>query len=101
MKKKIHITPIAYVKNTRLHDEDDAWSSVSSVVVLNENIPLSALKGIEAFSHFEIIYLFHKALKIKSIGCATQEENYPIRLPAFLRKEKRKGQITSGFVRLT
>lgn len=54
------IEPIAYVTNQRKSIEDDHWGSVLSTIVLREDIPASSLKGIEAFSHLEIIFLFDK-----------------------------------------
>jgi tRNA-Thr(GGU) m(6)t(6)A37 methyltransferase TsaA len=56
------ISPIATVINTRKELADDFWGELVSEIRLNEDIPESALDGIESFSHLEIIYVFHKAL---------------------------------------
>ncbi len=57
---KIELTPIAYVKNTRPEITDDFWGGVISEIILTDDFDESALKGIEEFSHLEIIYYFDK-----------------------------------------
>ncbi|WP_050616539.1 tRNA (N6-threonylcarbamoyladenosine(37)-N6)-methyltransferase TrmO [Bacillus testis] len=54
------IKPIAVVNNSRKEIEDDDWGSVISTIELAENMTESSLKGIEEFSHLEIIFYFHK-----------------------------------------
>ncbi|MFB5649099.1 SAM-dependent methyltransferase [Leptospira wolffii] len=55
------IRSIATVSNSRTETEDDYWAEIVSEIRLEEDIPSETLDGIEAFSHLEIIYLFHKA----------------------------------------
>ena len=57
----IVVQPIANVHNTRTTPADDEWGSVTSEITLSEDIPGSALDGIEAFSHLEVIFHFDKA----------------------------------------
>ncbi|MCK1998916.1 SAM-dependent methyltransferase [Psychrobacillus psychrodurans] len=54
------IKPIAFVNNTRKDILDDNWGSVISTIELERNINEASLKGINEFSHLEIIYLFNK-----------------------------------------
>jgi len=54
------IKPIAFVNNTRKDILDDNWGSIISTIELAENINESSLKGINEFSHLEIIFLFDK-----------------------------------------
>jgi tRNA-Thr(GGU) m(6)t(6)A37 methyltransferase TsaA len=48
---------VAY--NERKTPEDDYWGKVISEITLNSELNISCLDGIEAFSHLEIIYVFH------------------------------------------
>ena len=53
------LTPIARVHNTRLTTEDDDWGGLVSEIVLAPSLPEESLDGLDAFSHAEIIFLFH------------------------------------------
>ena len=57
---QISIVPIAKVNNNRKAIEDDNWGSVISTIELAENMSESSLKGINEFSHLEIIFYFDK-----------------------------------------
>ena len=52
-------TPIGYAHNNRKKPLDDNWSSVTTTITLNPDIPIEALDGIESFSHLEIVFFFH------------------------------------------
>ncbi|MFJ7406184.1 MULTISPECIES: tRNA (N6-threonylcarbamoyladenosine(37)-N6)-methyltransferase TrmO [unclassified Lysinibacillus] len=54
------IQPVAIVNNNRKEIEDDNWGSIMSTIELTENINESSLKGIDEFSHLEIIFYFDK-----------------------------------------
>ena len=54
------IQPVAYVNNNRKEIVDDNWGSILSTIELAENINTSSLKGINEFSHLEIIFYFDK-----------------------------------------
>lgn len=54
------IRPIAVVHNSRIAIEDDDWESVISTIQLDPNISLAAIKGLDDFSHLEIIFYFDK-----------------------------------------
>ena len=55
---KIEIEPIGRVRAARAHLEDDFWGGVESCIVLNDGFDADGLKGIDQFSHAEIIFLF-------------------------------------------
>ena len=54
------IKPVAFVNNTRKEILDDNWGSIISTIELVETINESSLKGINEFSHLEIIFYFDK-----------------------------------------
>ncbi|WP_107948891.1 tRNA (N6-threonylcarbamoyladenosine(37)-N6)-methyltransferase TrmO [Lysinibacillus parviboronicapiens] len=54
------IQPVAIVNNNRKEIEDDNWGTIISTIELTENINESSLKGIDEFSHLEIIFYFDK-----------------------------------------
>ena len=54
------IQPVAYVKNNRKEILDDNWGSILSTIELAESMSEAALKGINEFSHLEIIFYFDK-----------------------------------------
>ncbi|MFT9817542.1 tRNA (N6-threonylcarbamoyladenosine(37)-N6)-methyltransferase TrmO [Lysinibacillus sp. NPDC056185] len=55
-----NIKPIAVVSNSRKMIEDDNWGDVISIIELTKNMHESSLKGIDDFSHLEIIFYFDK-----------------------------------------
>ena len=56
----IEIKPVAFVENLRTFPKDDHWGDVISEIKLAEGIHPDALKGIEEFSHLDIIFYFHQ-----------------------------------------
>ncbi|MFY7064689.1 TrmO family methyltransferase domain-containing protein [Nocardiopsis changdeensis] len=57
---KITLSPIATVIGGRPEVSDDYWGGVRSVIRLNEDLPLDTLKGLEEFSHLEVVWHFSK-----------------------------------------
>jgi tRNA (Thr-GGU) A37 N-methylase len=47
---------VAYVRNERRELADDEWDDVLSTIELAEDVPTSALRGLDAFSHVEIVF---------------------------------------------
>ena len=57
----IGMRPIAYVHAPRKSLEDDYWGDVVSKIELDTAVvPAQALDGIEAFSHLEVVFCFHR-----------------------------------------
>lgn len=60
MSELYQMAPVAWVRSPRTEVLDDDWGAVESVIELAETLPAEALDGLEAFSHLEILYCFHK-----------------------------------------
>lgn len=56
------IRAVATVHNARTEAVDDGWNAIPSEIHLADDLPEACLEGIEAFSHLEIVYVFHRAL---------------------------------------
>jgi tRNA-Thr(GGU) m(6)t(6)A37 methyltransferase TsaA len=54
------LTPVATVVGGRVEAEDDRWLSVEATIVLDERFPEDSLQGLEAFSHLEVVFVFHQ-----------------------------------------
>jgi tRNA-Thr(GGU) m(6)t(6)A37 methyltransferase TsaA len=57
----IALDPIGYVHSTRADLSDDDWGEVPATIELCEPFGADALAGLGAFSHLEVIFLFHRA----------------------------------------
>jgi tRNA-Thr(GGU) m(6)t(6)A37 methyltransferase TsaA len=57
----IELSPVAYVRGGRALPEDDAWGAVEARIELEARFSPQALTGLEAFSHLEVVYFFHRA----------------------------------------
>lgn len=55
---EITLSPIATVIGGRSEVSDDYWGGVRSVIRLNEDLPSDTLKGLEEFSHLEVVWHF-------------------------------------------
>lgn len=97
------IEPIAYVRNNRKKTEDDFWGDVISEIVISEKISEESIKGIEEFSHLEIIFYFHLADLAKITISAThprENKKFP-KVGIFAqRKKARPNLLGSTIVRL-
>jgi tRNA (Thr-GGU) A37 N-methylase len=51
-----HVRAIAYIRNDRSEALDDNWDDVVSTVELAEDVPEESLRGLEEFSHVEIVF---------------------------------------------
>jgi tRNA (Thr-GGU) A37 N-methylase len=47
---------IAYVRNERRELADDNWDDFVSTIELADDVPTASLRGLEEFSHVEIVY---------------------------------------------
>lgn len=72
----IQLKPIGFAKNSRKTPIDDRWNSIESEITLVDDIPGSALDGIDSFSHVELIYFFHLQEESKIVlGAEHPREN--------------------------
>jgi tRNA-Thr(GGU) m(6)t(6)A37 methyltransferase TsaA len=54
------VTPIGYVHASRDAAVDDDWDSVTSAIELDPTlVEPDATRGLDTFSHIEVVYLFH------------------------------------------
>jgi tRNA-Thr(GGU) m(6)t(6)A37 methyltransferase TsaA len=51
--------PIANVSTARRRPEDDYWGGGQSSITLLPEFPSEALAGLDAFSHVEVVFVFH------------------------------------------
>jgi tRNA-Thr(GGU) m(6)t(6)A37 methyltransferase TsaA len=56
------MTAIGVVVGGRGEPEDDDWSGVDAVIRVDGSMfPPEAVAGLDAFSHLEVVYVFHRA----------------------------------------
>jgi tRNA (Thr-GGU) A37 N-methylase len=56
----IEVEPIGSVAGGRTEAVDDDWGDVESTIVLDAGrVPPDATRGLEEFSHVEVVYVFH------------------------------------------
>lgn len=51
---------VAHVRGGRTHLEDDHWGAERCALELADAFPAEALAGLSAFSHLEVVYVFHR-----------------------------------------
>lgn len=74
----ITLKPIGFVRTDRAEIEDDHWGAVSAQIELDpEQFDAQALKGLDAFSHLEVIYYMHKVDASKVTTGARHPRNDP------------------------
>lgn len=72
----IVLTPIARVESPRTRLDDDDWGQVISRVVLEPAMPDDCLRGLDAFSHAEVVFHFDQvALDAVTWGARHPREN--------------------------
>ncbi|HET8700008.1 MAG TPA: SAM-dependent methyltransferase [Gammaproteobacteria bacterium] len=59
--RMIEIEPIGHVRAARMEAQDDFWGGAQSRIELEPHFDASALDGIDAFSHVEVLFHFHLA----------------------------------------
>jgi tRNA-Thr(GGU) m(6)t(6)A37 methyltransferase TsaA len=57
----VELQPIGHISSSRSEAIDDDWDAVSATVTLDaDRFGADALRGLDEFSHVEIVYLFHQ-----------------------------------------
>ncbi|MBV1776355.1 SAM-dependent methyltransferase [Burkholderiaceae bacterium DAT-1] len=69
------IEPVARVSATRQVARDDYWGGEIAEIVLADSIDSSALAGLDAFSHAEILFVFHGVPEDKIVTGARHPRN--------------------------
>lgn len=54
------LTPIGYVRAERDAPVDDNWGGSLARIVLDDALPADALRGLDAFSHVEVLFVFDR-----------------------------------------
>jgi len=50
------VRAVAYIRNDRGEPIDDNWDDVVSTIELAADVPSEALRGLDAFSHLEVVF---------------------------------------------
>ncbi len=77
MTEKLELIPIARVRGARADVADDFWGGAESRLELTDAVEESALEGIEAFSHVEVLYVFDRVEAAKIVRGARHPRNNP------------------------
>ena len=84
--------PIGTVRASRTTPEDDFWGGSLSVIELAEGFEEESLAGLEAFSHVEVLYVFHLVTADKIVTSARHPRNNPAwpRIGIFAQRGKNR-----------
>ncbi len=77
MTKKFELEPIGHVETKRELIEDDFWGGEESSIVLSDRFTPEALKGIEDFSHVEVLFLLDQVELSRIVMGARHPRNNP------------------------
>jgi tRNA-Thr(GGU) m(6)t(6)A37 methyltransferase TsaA len=91
------------VHNARTETEDDNWGEVVSTIQLVDELPTTALDGLEEFSHIEVLFFFHGVPAAKVVSGARHPRNNPDWPPVGIlaqRGKNRPNRLGASIVRL-
>jgi tRNA-Thr(GGU) m(6)t(6)A37 methyltransferase TsaA len=71
----LDIQPIGRVEAERSEAVDDDWGGSESLIVLDERFADDALRGLEAFSHAEVLFFFDRVDPAKIVDGARHPRN--------------------------
>lgn len=69
------VNPIAFVKARRTQAEDDNWGEEVARIELVAPFGPDSLQGLAAFSHVEVLFVFHKVDEAKIVTGARHPRN--------------------------
>ena len=69
--------PIGVVSTARRRPEDDYWGGEQSCITLAREFPPDALAGLDAFSHVEVVFVFHLVESSEIITGTRRPRNNP------------------------
>jgi tRNA (adenine37-N6)-methyltransferase len=72
---ELTMTPIGIVRAARQTPEDDDWGGTEAVIELADTYPEDSLAGLEAFSHAEVIFVFHQVDPARIVTGARHPRN--------------------------
>ena len=73
-----HMEAIGQVSAVRVQAEDDCWGGEQACITLAEGYGADALLGLDAFSHVEVLFLFHGVDPAKVVSGARHPRNNPV-----------------------
>lgn len=71
------VQAIGFVEGVRPHAQDDFWGGEEACIRLTDEFSAEALQGLEAFSHVEVLFLFHAVDPAKVVSGARHPRNNP------------------------
>jgi tRNA-Thr(GGU) m(6)t(6)A37 methyltransferase TsaA len=74
---KIEVRPIAHVRARRTRAEDDHWGAEEARIELAPGFEPDALRGLDTFSHAEILFFFHRVDPSRIVRGARHPRNNP------------------------
>lgn len=69
------LEPVAYVEAARQQARDDFWGQTLACIRLSEAYTAEALQGLDAFSHVEILFGFHRVDPARIVTAARHPRN--------------------------
>jgi tRNA-Thr(GGU) m(6)t(6)A37 methyltransferase TsaA len=99
----IALEPIAHVHTGRATPEDDFWGGATADIVLVDGLDPESLRGLEDFSHAEIVFHFHQVDPTAVVLDARRPRNNPAwpRIGIFAQRGKnRPNRLGSTIVRV-
>ena len=89
---RIELEPIGRVVSTRRGVRDDGWDAVSAHIELDERFEPGALRGLDGFSHVEVLYLLDRVAPDRVVTAARHPRNNPDwpRVGIFAQRGKRR-----------
>lgn len=71
----MEIRPIGYVTSSRTAAPDDLWGGERARITLTSEFSAEALQGLGAFSHVEVLFLFHQVDPARVVRGARHPRN--------------------------
>lgn len=71
------IEAIGYVHAARTSPDDDDWGKTTATIELAPHLPADSLRGLDAFSHVEVLYVFDRVPVEKIVTGARHPRNNP------------------------
>ncbi len=95
MPETYKLAPIGHVRSERLDPIDDNWDRIAASVELDASLfSPDALAGLDAFSHVEVIYLFHQVHPPEKIQTGSRHPrgraDWPPRIGIFAQRGKNR-----------
>jgi len=69
------VEPIGFVEAPRHHAQDDYWGGEEACIALTATFGADALQGLDAFSHVEVLFVFHEVDPSRIVSGARHPRN--------------------------